>query len=873
MRQTPSGPAPVPAPSLAPSKAAPGHDPSRAAADLLTDLEPLLPRGWGASLELEDPLTRMLEPVAACGDRVAERAPLVAVAPLPEAFTTPPEPDLLARLGCVRARVVTLTGERPFGRLLLLAATGAAPLDPRREEEIRERVRGAVHSLERLRSRREDEKFGARLRRVAEGELAATFTRAAVALIPGLTAAAVLHRDGDHLEVLRAWSGDRGALQRYLRRTVTWEGSHLRALTEPPDRHEVPPESELPADEAPFSEWRLFRSLTEATGARRLETVPLEAGGGAVGSFLLFHGEEVGSAEERTVVDRLARSLSLALGRVRPESRQASTLLYLQELLRAPGQALTPVLETVVEEMIRSLGADAGALALLDAKTGRLLLSEAAGYGDTAVPPAIPLEERSDRPASILAHVARSGEPYVAGDTRHSPIYLPSDPKIRSEMAVPLRLHGETFGVAIVSSRSPGFFGGEEVPRFQLFADQVAIAVDNARLMEALEARVERESARRQRRAHGFDPKAQAAGVEYHFGNLVGDPDGPMGEVYEAIERLAPLDDETVLIFGETGTGKEMVAHALHNASGRVGRSMIATNFASLGGDPNLIQSELFGHERGSFTGASARRRGCFEGAHRSTLLIDEIGDVVPSVQVKLLRVLGRSSEREIVRLGGEEPIRADVRVIAATHRDLPEEIRAGRFREDLYYRLSALVIRLPALRERPADVALLARHFLGRRARATGGAPVLDPAAERMLAEYAWPGNIRQLESVLVRSLLLFGSPTEVTADDVRRALEVEEGGAVRGLSATGEPAIEPPPADHPELAGWFWRAVWEPWKAHRIPKDALRALIDRTLAETGGYYTRTAERLGVERSEYRKFVDFLANAGCKVDHRRHRS
>jgi DNA-binding NtrC family response regulator len=270
-----------------------------------------------------------------------------------------------------------------------------------------------------------------------------------------------------------------------------------------------------------------------------------------------------------------------------------------------------------------------------------------------------------------------------------------------------------------------------------------------------------------------------------------------------------------------------------------------------------------------SFTGASARRRGRFESADRSTLLIDEIGDVVPSVQVKLLRVLGRSAEREITRLGGEEPIRANVRVIAATNRDLLDEIRAGRFREDLYYRLSALVVRLPALRERPGDVPLLARHFLSRRA-GSAGPPRIDPAAERILAEHPWPGNIRQLESVLVRSLLLFGSPGAITADDVRRALAVEEGGAGR-VPAAGE-RLTPPAAGDPELPGWFWRAVHGPWKERRIGKGALRDLVDRTLAETGGYYTRAAERLGVERSEYRRFVDFLANADAKVDHRRYR-
>lgn len=546
------------------------------------------------------------------------------------------------------------------------------------------------------------------------------------------------------------------------------------------------------------------------------------------------------------------------------------TPLDVQELFRSSGRALAPVIRTVTEEMIRFLGADAGVIALLDVDTGRLLLSEAIGYGSTVLPEFIPLSETGEARASIVAHVVRSGLPYVATDTRSSAIYLPADPSICSELGVPLRLRGETFGVALASSRTRGYFTAEEISRFQSFADQVALAVDNARIIDALRTRNEREVARRQRREFGFDRTAHAENLKYHFGNLIGDERGPMGEVYRSIDRVASREDDTVLIVGETGSGKEMIAYAIHLASLRRGRPMVATNFAALGGDSNLIQSELFGHERGAFTGATARRKGCFETAHQSTLFIDEVGDIVPQVQVKLLRVLGRSSAREFVRLGGEETIKTNVRVLAATNKDLLGEIRGGRFREDLYYRLSALVIRLPPLRERSGDIPLLTRHIVARMNKSgTGHATTLSisvgKGVDEALMSYHWPGNIRQLESVILRAIVLYGRPDELLADDVHRALEAEAGFGAATMSA---PLACPDPAP----VGWFWDEVWPRWKLRRIALHQLEDLIREKLVETGGFYSRVATRLGVAPRDYQRFLDFLSHAGVKLDYQKFR-
>ena len=220
----------------------------------------------------------------------------------------------------------------------------------------------------------------------------------------------------------------------------------------------------------------------------------------------------------------------------------------------------------------------------------------------------------------------------------------------------------------------------------------------------------------------------------------------------------------TVLILGETGTGKELVARALHASSPRGGRAFLAHNFAAI--PDSLVESELFGHARGAFTGAHADRPGLFELAHRGTLFLDEIGDASPSVQSRLLRVL---QEGELRRVGENQSRRVDVRVVAATHRTLAEEVRAGRFRADLYYRLHVLTLRVPPLRERAEDVPLLIAHVLrrlNREGRPECRAVRLD-ALDRLM-EHAWPGNVRELEGVLERAVHAMGADGVLTVESV---------------------------------------------------------------------------------------------------------
>ncbi|HEX3274239.1 MAG TPA: sigma-54 dependent transcriptional regulator [Gemmatimonadales bacterium] len=222
-------------------------------------------------------------------------------------------------------------------------------------------------------------------------------------------------------------------------------------------------------------------------------------------------------------------------------------------------------------------------------------------------------------------------------------------------------------------------------------------------------------------------------------------------EVMKTLARVSP-SQATVLVLGETGTGKELVARTIHHFSERADRRFVAVNCSALA--EGLLESELFGHIRGAFTGAGTARPGLFREADHGTLFLDEIGDISPALQARLLRAL---QEHEIVPVGSESPVRVDVRVLAATHRDLPELVRQGRFREDLYYRLNVVTLTLPPLRARPQDIPLLIDHFLRELAVRHGRGPVaVDPEAQRRLLAYDWPGNIRELQNVLERAILL---------------------------------------------------------------------------------------------------------------------
>lgn len=253
----------------------------------------------------------------------------------------------------------------------------------------------------------------------------------------------------------------------------------------------------------------------------------------------------------------------------------------------------------------------------------------------------------------------------------------------------------------------------------------------------------------------------------YAFHNLIGKSQG-MQEIYAKIEQVAD-SRTTVLITGESGTGKELVAKALHYNSSRRERPFVALNCAAL--PETLIESELFGHEKGSFTDATARRVGQFELANTGTLFLDEIGDLSPITQAKLLRVI---QEREFTRIGGVQPIKVDVRIVAATNKNLDDLVRKGLFREDLYYRINVISLYLPPLRERPEDIPLIANHFLEKRLEEAQRPPIeFGKEALELLTRYPWPGNVRELENFIEQAFIWSQHATEITPEHLPTSMK----------------------------------------------------------------------------------------------------
>jgi len=427
----------------------------------------------------------------------------------------------------------------------------------------------------------------------------------------------------------------------------------------------------------------------------------------------------------------------------------------------------------------------------------------------------------------------------------------------------------EPFDVAFVDIRMPGLDGLDALSRLRERAPDTAVIVMTAHgsIRTAVEAMqrgaydyltkpfdndevlllVERARAAR---ALAREVVALRTGLQevWEFGALVGQS-ARMQAVYKTIGRIAGTD-VTVLLQGESGTGKEVVARAIHHYSRRAGKPFVAVSCAAI--PAALLESELFGHERGAFTDAHQRRLGKFELAQGGTLYLDEVGDLHPELQPKLLRVL---QEREFERVGGETPIRVDVRVVAATNRDLEALMRAGRFREDLFYRLNVVSLTLPPLRERPEDIPFLVDHFLAKYAPALGERALSAEALER-LQGYAWPGNVRELENVIQHAMVM----------------------ATGGVILPEHLPIAASPAGPRARAGTLEQLIAEKLEecvrglgtrpAANLYELVLglveRPLLQAVLRETGGNQLRAAALLGINRNTLRKKLRAL---GLKPD------
>jgi formate hydrogenlyase transcriptional activator len=356
-----------------------------------------------------------------------------------------------------------------------------------------------------------------------------------------------------------------------------------------------------------------------------------------------------------------------------------------------------------------------------------------------------------------VAAVFRSGEPAILTPETLKGLKIAVEHGIQSLVHVPLTGHGGVVGVLSLGTQREHAFSDDDLAFLTQVARQLALAIENALAYGEVSEQKQKLTLEKLYLEDELRSEGQ-------FEEIIGRSES-LSRVLDQIATVAPTDS-TVLIYGETGSGKELIARAVHNLSARKSGAFVKLNCAAI--PTGLLESEMFGHERGAFTGAISQRIGRFELANRGTIFLDEIGDIPLELQPKLLRVL---QEREFERLGSTRTMRSDARLIAATNRDLDQFVAEGKFRSDLYYRLNVFPVRVPALRERPEDIPLLVRHFVQQFSRRLGKTIDAIPVeAMTALTRYPWPGNIRELQNVIERAVILTNGPVlSVHIDDLR--------------------------------------------------------------------------------------------------------
>jgi transcriptional regulator with GAF, ATPase, and Fis domain/predicted negative regulator of RcsB-dependent stress response len=467
--------------------------------------------------------------------------------------------------------------------------------------------------------------------------------------------------------------------------------------------------------------------------------------------------------------DGEARILQLPTneGRASHSSAERTTLLesHLRRLLRINKRLnsdlrLSRVLETIIDTVIELTDAERGFLLLRDGN-GELTVKVARNMDQTSLE-----GSSSSLSRSIAKQAADTGEPVMAvdaaGDTRFAEHMSVSDLHLRSVLAVPLAVKGTVVGTIYVDHRlRKGVFGNDELAMVLDFAEQGAIAIENARVIselrrreqqvQALNRRLERELKAQEVALSDarieLKESRQVAALRYDYRQIIGQSPC-MVELFGLLDRVTDTA-LPVVIEGESGTGKELVARAIHFNGSRKDRPFVSENCAAI--PETLLESALFGHVRGSFTGADRDARGLFSIANGGTLFLDEVAEMSPAMQGKLLRVL---QDGQYHRVGAERPEKSDVRIVVATNRNLTDMVEVGKFRKDLFYRLSVVRLHLPPLRERREDIPLLIRHFLQKDAQQAGAtAKTVEPSALAKLGRYNWPGNVRELENEIARA------------------------------------------------------------------------------------------------------------------------
>jgi transcriptional regulator with PAS, ATPase and Fis domain len=349
-------------------------------------------------------------------------------------------------------------------------------------------------------------------------------------------------------------------------------------------------------------------------------------------------------------------------------------------------------------------------------------------------------------------------------------------------------------------------------------------------------------------------------------GQLIGSS-AAIGELSQEIERIA-RSDAKVLITGESGVGKELVAHAIHQRSARAARSMVAVNCAGL--PETLLESELFGHVKGSFTGAYRDKQGKLEMADGGSIFLDEIGEMTLRMQGLLLRFMETG---ELQKVGADRAMgRVNVRVIAATNRNLRDMITEGTFREDLFYRLNVIHLTVPPLRERREDIPSLVEYFLAQFTR-NNGTPVhaISPEATKLLSEYAWPGNVRELENVIER-LVVTGRNHTVAPDDLPMEIRTHQGIGLRPKRERRRTVADDLYKKLVEERESFWTAVYPLYRQREITRGNMRDLVRKGLEDARGNYKIVAKLFNMEQRDYKRFLNFLRKHDCQLPFKEYR-
>ena len=469
-------------------------------------------------------------------------------------------------------------------------------------------------------------------------------------------------------------------------------------------------------------------------------------------------------------------------------------------------RGLPELQKTLLELMFEVVPAKRGAILLVDS-------SEKEGEEEFSSVFALDREKGHDETIKVsrplARQVLRDGTGLLIGDREDTASLEQSlgDAQTSSLLCVPLIMTGKSLGVLYLDTNEPDVhFDSDHLQLASAIAAITAVAIENARHIEWLESENKRLIA--------------DAGIEH---NMVGES-LRMRQVYQFIAKVAPTDS-SVLITGESGTGKELVARAIHQNSKRSGKPFIAVNCAALA--ESILESELFGHEKGAFTGAVTQRKGRLEIADEGTLFLDEIGELSAPLQVKLLRVL---QEREFERVGGTRTIKVDIRLLAATNRNLEDRITQGLFRQDLFYRLNVLQLEMPPLRQRQEDIPLLAKYFAARYGeKCNRKITSISSEAQKRLLTYDWPGNVRELENAIERAVVL-GTTDLILLEDLPEAiLETES------------------------------RTMAAPTKYHEAVAETKKQLILQAMDQTKGNYTDAAKLLGLHPNYLHRLITNL--------------